>query len=266
MFCKTCGKQLDDTLKFCPSCGEQIDQVTPLESTRIQTSNSNTTRGAENTHDYAGDVKEAFNCFISYIISVLKTPTMALESVNEHLTGKMTLAYAAILAVIYSLIQSIFFKVFQGKLVSMLSDFTSQMSFGFGGLIENQLNIQEPKWFKLFISNFLFIIIFICILSLLSLVLYAMIMKKAAKFMDFVKIYLSSLVLLVVVTFVTVIATAISLKLMFGIMVIGSLLYITSIIVNFVNFLENEAKVIYTLPVIVFLSLFLTSYIFTKII
>lgn len=264
MFCQFCGKPLDDSLKFCPSCGEKTNQTAEINKTEIFTNNSRNTRGTELTHDYANDLKKSFNCFIGYIIAVIKTPTMSLESTNTYLIGKRALVYTGILASIYSIIQCVLSKIIYGGLISMIDSFTSQIPFVLTAGIENQLNNQNPNWLKLFVINFFFIIIFVCILSLLSLAVYALIMKKAVKVMDFVKIYLNSLVLLVIISFIIMIAAAINLKLMLVMSIMGGLFYLTSIIINFVNLLKNETKVIYTLPVIIFLSLFSTYYIYLK--
>lgn len=266
MFCRACGKPLDDTLKFCPNCGDQVDQIAEVSPSQI---NLKTTSNYENIHDYASDLKNGFNCFISYITAVIKTPTMNLESINTYLTTKKLLAYVSILAVIYSIIQCILFKILYSGFVSMIDSITSQIPYGFadkfGTGIQGQFYSQRPQWFRLFITNFLFIIMFVCILSLLALVVYTLIMKKATKFIDFVKLYLSSLVLLVIISFIAMITAVISLNLMLVIALIGAILYITSITINFVNLLKNESRVIYTLPFIVFSSLFLTYFIYIKI-
>ena len=261
MFCRTCGKPLEDSLKFCPSCGVKVDQAAEVNI-------SKTTIITESSHDYAGDLKKAFNSFISYFCAVIKAPTKALENAHKYITDKKALAFTVILALIYGIIQSVLIIVItngiKGMMNNMMGGFGSQMILGLGNGMGNQFLQQDNQWFKLFIINFLFIIIFVSVLSGLSLVVYTLIMKKSSKFMDFVKIYLSSLVLIVVISFINVLAAAISLKLVVVIMVIGSLLYFITLIVNFVNFLRNEAKVIYTLPVVIFLSLFITYSIYMR--
>ena len=265
MFCRTCGKPLEDELKFCPNCGEPVDGKTEVNSSE----DPKTMIFAHKTHDYVSDFKKGFNCFINYITIILINPTKTLESADTHLSKKKTLAFTIVLAVLYSIIQCILLKLLYSGFVSMIDGITSQIPFEsgnlFGSRIINEFYSQKLQWFRIFIINFMFIIIFVVILSLLSFVLYTLIMKKTGKIMDFVKLYLSSLVLLVVISFIVMISAAINLKLMIIISIIGAMLYITSITINFVNFLKNEAKVIYTLPVIIFLSLFLSYYIYIKI-
>ena len=63
MFCRTCGKPLDDSLKFCPNCGERVDgkdEVNNPKDPRTMIIN-------QKTHDYLEDLRKGFNCFISYI-------------------------------------------------------------------------------------------------------------------------------------------------------------------------------------------------------
>jgi len=261
MFCRTCGKPLEDSLKFCPSCGVKVDQAAEVNI-------SKNTSSIESSHDYAGDLKKAFNNFVSYFCAVIKDPTKALENAHMYLTNKKALAFTAILALIYGIIQSVLIIVItngiKGMMSNMMDGFGPQVLFRYYNGMGNQVLQQDNQFFKLFIINFLFILIFVSVLSGLSFVVYTLIMKKNSKFMDFVKIYLSSLVILVVISIINVLAAVINLKLMVIIMVIGSLLYLITMTVNFVNFLRNEAKVIYTLPVVMFSSLFISYYIYMK--
>ncbi|MFR2368745.1 MAG: zinc-ribbon domain-containing protein [Anaerobutyricum sp.] len=58
MFCKNCGKELKDGLKFCPSCGEQTGDTT-LSSNAV-TANQNQQAGYQNFYQapVANDKKE----------------------------------------------------------------------------------------------------------------------------------------------------------------------------------------------------------------
>ena len=64
MFCRACGKPLDDSLKFCPNCGEPVDGKAEVNSSE----DPKTMIFAQKTHDYVSDFKKGFNWFINYII------------------------------------------------------------------------------------------------------------------------------------------------------------------------------------------------------
>ena len=270
MFCQSCGKSLDDSLKFCPSCGKKTDQTAEVNNTQIYENKTTIINDGVKNNDYVEILKKSFNSFIGYFVAVLKNPTTALENANNYLTGKKVLVLTGILALIYSITQCLQLLIFSSGVKAMIKDIAygsydesfSPISLGVG--LFHSLDTDSINWFKILILGFVFIILFVATLSFLSLVVYNLIMKKDTKFMDYVSMYLSSLILLVITSFVAMVTTAININLTLVIMGIGALLYIISITVNFVNYLKNEMKVIYTFPIIIFLSLYISYFIYIK--
>ncbi len=252
MFCRNCGAPVEDSLNFCSSCGTKVDE--PIGTSNFSTNNVNTVT----SRDFVGDLKNGFNEFINFTTAVLKTPTMAFEKVNCYLTEKKALVYTAIFGIFYGIIQCILLKILFNAMENAINGLINQIFFGFGDGTENGFYRIHPNWFKLFLLNALFIIMFLLIFSLISFVTYKLIMKKNVELIDFVKVYLSSLVILVVGSIFVMIAAIISLKIMLAVTLIGVVLYLITLAINFVNYLGNETKVIYSLPVIISMSLFIS--------
>lgn len=102
MFCKNCGRQLEDHAKFCDECGSMTEQTNTQESTYVQSSASGTNpvqQGAGQTGIFPQKTKKKTGIVIGAIIAaialilvvvffVLGSSPLSIDDVKEgHLLG-----------------------------------------------------------------------------------------------------------------------------------------------------------------------------------
>ena len=71
MFCKNCGKEVDDDAKFCPKCGKTIDEEVIRSDNQTSNNQQNSGAATYNTMSIVGFIFSFFMSLVGLILSII---------------------------------------------------------------------------------------------------------------------------------------------------------------------------------------------------
>ena len=305
MYCVKCGKKIDDQCSFCTFCGapvekekdkineentnednENIEEINITEEDIIEENseeNLEDTKGNEN-NDHSNNKddendKIQFNneeqgdeggniSTLNFIKDAIIHPFYSLKIQSKEISNKFAIIYFILIGAIASLISLIGFNSYFNKFMEFLG---SLENINYSELYKsiNELRIicyEMLPGSKIFLFNFIGIIMLYGIIALISYLIFTLIMKNKGNFLDYLKSLLVVMTIDCFMSIIILISSYIAFPLMTLILIIKNILIISLIFVAIVNISKENTTVIYTYPIIYLISKFLSIFISSKII
>lgn len=269
MNCNNCGSLLKQGVKFCRECGKQVEG---LEETRVQavqevaaTAEAATTT-ATTTAAVAANGAAALNVtknwameLLSFIKVLLKNPEIKVEEIDRYVTKSNALMYMLAIIVSGAILQLFTIKVMSNKIMDIIDGafyyLSSFMNVRAGGML------QDGIGFKFIIYNTIYVALLMAIITGAVVLIYRVIMKYNIGWEDCIKLMLMPLLVLTCGSLLMFVLAFISLKYTVFVYLIVLFMFSILVIMQVINKLGYQAKVIYTMPAIYLICVALQMYI-----
>lgn len=268
MNCIKCGEGLKENAKFCVKCGEKVQQVEAPQVEEAQVVANETTTAQ--TPEVVEKGKQWLGEFIHFSKALLKKPFMSVEEINGFLSEKTVYINAVVFMVLSSLLGLLAVQQLMKKAFGLLGglDYTIGNIVGMDlGLRHLSINdIEFEVILKIILANTLYIGLFVALLVVLMIGFSKFIRKQDSDWKDYLKLMLMPLLVLTIGTAGLVIAAFLGMKLTLVVYMVTLFMFASLTVVQYIHALGKKPIVIYGVPVIFLVALYLQMYIGPKVI